>query len=118
MNSSLNNEHQALDLFETVTPKTGLIWWNLGFKVGSVESCESMFVRVQERQLAKESISGLEGAWTPSAHSAHYPASLVFTARGRAPGSSVFTLSGLTHAFMHTHRHPHTNSPTQTKTNT
>ena len=62
-------------------------------------------------QLAKETICGLEKAWTPSAHSAHYPASLVFTAIGQSSELlCVYT------ARPHTHTHAH--APLHTKANT
>lgn len=69
-------------------------------------------------QLAKESICGLEQAWTPSASSAHYPASAAFTARDRAQSSAVFTLSDLTHACTHAQTHAHSNSPIGAKATT
>lgn len=75
-----------------------------GVSVGMVDRL--VCVRTRRGQLAKETISGLERAWTPSAHSAHYPPSLVFTARGKAQGTAVFTLPSVTH----THTNVHTRS--------
>ena len=65
-------------------------------------------------QMAEETIGGLEWARTPSAHSAHYPASLVFTARGRAQSRTVFTLPGLTRTHEHTRTHTHTQTHCKT----